>query len=570
VNQLLRAVVLKAKKRTRGRQIFNQDIARRLVLCVIVLPHLISCTYLKYAAVQEEYKRIQEAEPGQVNVKHMIDREKYFVYGKIIDHNGTHSDIPVAVAAYSDKYREKERVDIMYRVSVGTHYGLSLPEGEYSLVIFADKNRNGIYENNEVMGETAVSVNSVIAPQKALGQVDLHLVSPRTIDSIESIAIPDHDLQKQSLFYPAGSIRSLNDSIFDENVATLGMYDPASFLERAPTMFFALEEDLGYKIPVIFVHGIGGSARSFLPIVNKLDRKKYKPLFFYYPSGGDLDQLAEMFYRIFLSGKVVPSKDMPMVIIAHSMGGLIVREALNLCSGKEGENNVRVLFTLASPLGGHPAAALGEKHGAIVLPAWQDVNPASPFIKSLYRKPLPKSITHYLLYAYANPSTIKLNENSDGVVPLASQLHAVAQAQSSEQFGFNASHTGILESDEVIDYVLGKIEKVKNIFPEDHLVYLSSGGFDVDFSDDYSTLDQFCIRNYGRYYLAMSNGTLQPFHPLQEEFIKAVRGEIRPTDAVTKSWIRFQNEFADEIEKESQRRTGLHDSTSKDVDRSAT
>ena len=159
------------------RQTFHVGLARNLLLCAILLPHLISCTYLKYAAVQEEYRRIQEAEPGQVNVKHMIDREKYFVYGKIIDHSGTHSDIPVAVAAYSDKYREMERVDIMYRVSVGTHYGLSLPEGEYSLVIFADKNRNGIYENNEVMGETAISVNSVVAPQKALGQVDLHLIS---------------------------------------------------------------------------------------------------------------------------------------------------------------------------------------------------------------------------------------------------------------------------------------------------------------------------------------------------------------------------------------------------------
>jgi len=36
---------------------------------------------------------------------------------------------------------------------------------------------------------------------------------------------------KKSLFYPAGTIRVLDDPIFDENIATLGMYDPASFME---------------------------------------------------------------------------------------------------------------------------------------------------------------------------------------------------------------------------------------------------------------------------------------------------------------------------------------------------
>lgn len=56
-------------------------------------------------------------------------------------------------------------------------------------------------------------------------------------------------------------------------------YDPASFLENAPTMFYALEEDLEFKIPVVFFHGIGGSIRDFEPIVNQIDRERYKPWF---------------------------------------------------------------------------------------------------------------------------------------------------------------------------------------------------------------------------------------------------------------------------------------------------
>ena len=44
-------------------------------LCVAMFSY--SCTYLKYTSVQSEYARIQKAEPGQVNVKHMLDRETF-------------------------------------------------------------------------------------------------------------------------------------------------------------------------------------------------------------------------------------------------------------------------------------------------------------------------------------------------------------------------------------------------------------------------------------------------------------------------------------------------------------
>ena len=64
-----------------------------------------------------------------------------------------------------------------------------------------------------------------------------------------------------------------------------------------------------------------------------------------------------MFYRIFFSGKVVQDRYMPMIIIAHSMGGLIVREALNKYGNSQKENKLGLLVTIATPFGGHPAAA---------------------------------------------------------------------------------------------------------------------------------------------------------------------------------------------------------------------
>lgn len=473
----------------------------------------------------------------------MIDKENFFVFGKTIDESGRYSDYYLAVAAYSNKFKENERVDTMHFAGAGTHYGLNLPEGIYTLLVFADQDENKIFDQSEVVGQRTIELNEANAQQKVLGYVDIQLTAPQLIDWVENIPMPAFSEPKKSLVYPTGAIRSLDDPIFDQNIAMLGMYDPASFSEKVPTGFFALEEDLGYKIPIVFVHGIGGSSRAFLPIVDRLDRNRYKPWFYYYPSGGDLEQLGELFYRIFLSGKVTCMKQMPMIIVAHSMGGLVVREALNKYGDRPDENKVELFVTIATPFGGHPAAASGEKHGLIVLPAWRDMNPENRFIRELYRKPLPEFLHHQLLYAYQNPDTLKISENSDGVVPLSSQLHPTAQIQSQGQFGFNSSHTSILEDEEMIAYILDRISEVKNFFPEEHLQYCFEGGYDVQLSDDYSPIVQFIIHNYGKYWMAVTKGSLKPFYPDQEHFMRVIRGEVPATHPSIKGWLKFLNEY---------------------------
>ena len=93
---------------------------------------------MKHVSVQSEYARIQRADPGQVNFKHMLDRETFFIQGRALDDTGSFSESPKAVAAYSSKFKANERVDTMYMGGVGDHYELNLPEGEYDLLIFAD------------------------------------------------------------------------------------------------------------------------------------------------------------------------------------------------------------------------------------------------------------------------------------------------------------------------------------------------------------------------------------------------------------------------------------------------
>ena len=516
---------------------------KNIMICLFFLCSLCSCTYMKHVSIQAEYARIQKADPGQVNLKHMIDRETYFVIGQTIDKNVRYANLTLADAAYSSKFRPHERVDTMYFAGAGTHFGLNLPGGDYQLLVFADRDKNHIFDRTEVVGQKVISLNQTTSPDKVMDRIEIQLSPPQQVDWAESISSQHLAEPQQSLFFPTGSIRSLDDPLFAENMATLGMYDPASFLERAPTMFYALEEDLGFKIPVVFVHGIGGSIRDFEPIIKRLDRERYKPWFFYYPSGGDLDQLAEFFHRIYLSGKVVNLAEMPMIIVTHSMGGLIVREALNKYDNSQKENRISLFVTIATPFGGHPAATSGENHGLIVLPSWRDVNPENRFIKELFRKSLQETIEHQLLYAYDNPATLKISKNSDGVVPLSSQLRLEAQQQATGQFGFESSHTGILGNEVMISHIFERMDRVKNFYPESHLEVLRRGGYEVKLTDDYSQVSQYFIHSQGRYWMAVSNGTLKPFFPGQERFLRVIKGEETPKYEVVEDWLRFLKEY---------------------------
>lgn len=503
------------------------------------------CTYVRTTVKQAGYSARQAGTPRQRIYKHMLARETFFVFGRI---ENAPADLPepLAVVALSDRPTAGEVVDVNHVARADSFYGLNLPAGEFRLLVVSDRNRDGFYTADEIAGARTVALDTASVPDRVLGECDLDLrpaAPPADAPAVAfRLAVPPARPRAESVFFPKGTLRTLDDPIFDPAMATLGMYEPAAFLEAAPMMFYALEEQAPHKIPVIFVHGIGGSARDFAPLVARLDRTRFQPWFFHYPSGADLRQNATMFYKIFLSGKLIPLEDFPVAIVAHSMGGLVVREAFNLRTGAKRETPVHRFVTLASPLGGHPAARAAVR-APVVLPSWRDLDPGSTFIAGLHRRPLPAELRYHLLFAFGDDRTVKLGGNSDGVVPLASQLDPAAQNEAAAQQGFDTTHTGILRDPAAIERTLALAAEVRSAFPEDHLRELRRGGYDLALGPHYSRIEAHLVRHIGRYMDALVDGTIRPFHPVQEHFLQVCRGEKSARYPAESAWLKLQRDF---------------------------
>lgn len=517
---------------------------RYFLLAVFVLATS-GCAYLGNAVKQAGYQSKMKFSPTQGVYKHMLETENFFVFGKV-KHEAAINGDPLAVVVLSDLRRKNEVVEVCNFARIDSYYGLNLPAGEYRLLVVSDLNRDGFYDESEVIGGRILILDIREQPDKVLGSFDIDLKRTfvRQSGELFRLQVRKPGEMTESLFYPRGSIRPLDDEIFSQKMSSLGMYEPAAFIEEAPMMFYAMEEDVGYKIPVIFVHGIDGSPRDFEEIIAHLDRTIYKPWFFYYPSGVELSRVSALFYRIFLSGEVIPLKHTPAVIVAHSMGGVVARDALNRLKGTEREVKVKRLVTIAAPMAGHPDAKISRK-GPLQIPSWRDLAPDSDFMRSLRRRKLAGDLEYHLIFSYSNSHSLKFDENSDSVVPLSSQLCSEAQNEAKAQTGFNDTHTGILKNPDAVRLVTKIIKGVQPPYPEDHLKELQRGGYHVDLGADFSPMEIYIIRTMGHWLDALATGAIAPFHPVQTQFIRVSRGKKVPENEAETAWLKFVKKYPD-------------------------
>lgn len=317
-----------------------------------------------------------------------------------------------------------------------------------SLFAYADLNGDSTYQATEPYDwahwEDVANANS-----GEIGQMKISIEPIGSGQHPPPVELVDQNIDQvpKIVGFNEGSIATLEDERFSPEVAEDGLWRPIGMLTSGVTGLYFLEPYDPGRIPVVFVHGIGGTPRNFGSIIEALDTVRFQPWFMYYPSGFKLSSLSRTLHQIIETLRIRHGFR-HVHIIAHSMGGLVSREYVNLCIASDGCEYVRTFISIASPFGGIIFAEWGIEYSPIVVPVWNDLTPKSDFLADLFKSDLPDSLQHYLLFAYRNTSLI-LTTSSDGVIDLSSQLRVEAQNQAIMLRGFDQSHVGVLDDPEL-------------------------------------------------------------------------------------------------------------------------
>lgn len=385
--------------------------------------------------------------------KDLVEFDKTFgVIGRIVHTEPEQKNVIVVL------YRKTPSGPVIHQAcfidSITRKFALTVKEGHYFLFAYVDENNNLVREKDEPLGylgkPDGIEISeSSIDTEKSRTRMGLDFSISASRDSPSGfpsrIVIPPGVMN--NAFARSGEVIRLDDDILSRAHASKGYWQPLTFLKEVGFRIIFLEPYDPEKTPVLFVHGVFGSPRGWKELIDVMDRERFQPWFFYYPSGLSLD----------MSGATLNSMILDMhakldfrelYVAARSMGGLVARSFILRNVYRSQQDFIRRFITISTPWNGHRMSEKGVKQAPAVVPSWRDATPESAFIRSLFEARLPSFLEYHLLFSYKGNCSFFL-ENNDGAVELASQLDHRAQAEATSIYGYNETHVNVLSSEKV-------------------------------------------------------------------------------------------------------------------------
>lgn len=413
-----------------------------LALCLMLTA---GCDYLGFYTRKQHWGKIYESQPSMKVLKRLAPEDSLLLDGKIVQQQQRQD--PLLFMAVCDQYRKNEIVARRTLQPPLEEYSVLLPPCGYDLYVFADLDGDGYFERNELVGKSAPEAPVAVSPEKSRDGAIVE--GPPIIVDYEHPATIDFRMRAR-VRKTSSIFASLDDDFFDPKYGTAGLYNPAGLMAHTQGFLFSLDELDEGKTAVLFVHGNGGTPRDWKYFVEGLDRSRFQPFFFFYPTGLPLDKLSSVLAQMIESlERNEKNGHQPIILAAQSLGGLVAMSAVQKLAAEGNAASLKLLATFSTPFGGDNEAQSWLESMPAVVPAWRDVATGSEFLKNLARQPLPPSMPFYLFFTYRDPSTFRLGESSDGVVPLRSQLEPGVQAIATKVLGFDETHNDILNSEAV-------------------------------------------------------------------------------------------------------------------------
>ncbi len=349
---------------------------------------------------------------------------------------GVHAEGPIVVGAYARDGR-RPRLEHQTRLHEYGGYELIVPRGDYALFAFADRNGNGLFDPGEPAARYAGGRIVTAAGSGMVAGLDMEL-GDGTLDVPRLEPAPRHSTQ-------AGAPIDLDADRFSAASGRDGYWQPLEFFRSQGGNVLFVEPYDPARTPVLFVHGAAGSPQDWRYQVAHLDRSRFQAWVYFYPSGAPVESMSNLLFWKLLNLRLRYGYER-LAIVAHSMGGLVVRRLL-LDNGAH-LPQVRQFVTLSTPWSGEAAAESGVKLSPAVVPSWHDMRPDGPFMRSLFDRRLPAHVEYSLLFGHRGAPGV-WRPNNDGTVTLASQLRRAAQEEARTIFGYDENHASILVSPQV-------------------------------------------------------------------------------------------------------------------------
>lgn len=247
-------------------------------------------------------------------------------------------------------------------------YHLAAPPGQYGILAFEDVNRDLLHQSNEPVAlyrGAALALDAINDPPTVatgLGQIKIPFAAP-AIDLPAVLEDGYAELVRRRT-EEFGARATIDEPRFSPQKVRQGMFAPLQFIAEGRAGLFMLEPFDPQRVPVIFVHGIGGSPRDWEEVIDQLDPNRFQPWVFYYPSGFSINLSAmmlnnaidELHYRYGFDTSV---------IVAHSMGGLVTRAALNIILREGRKPPVHHLISISTPWLGQESARGKQRWGRV-------------------------------------------------------------------------------------------------------------------------------------------------------------------------------------------------------------
>ncbi|MEI7927258.1 MAG: alpha/beta hydrolase [Verrucomicrobiales bacterium] len=386
----------------------------------------------------------------------LID-EGYRISGIIENADDAQGPVLVSVVEWDSRSNQVFSGD-QVKLSAGDAFVFNVksPLNQY-VSAFADANGNGRRDPGEAMWihsradgkPVAVALDGINRHARVDGRLSNSThIPPGFRDAVDRFlagrTIAD-SVTRQGVRISLGEVARLDDPRFVATRGEDGLWTPATVAIHSGFGIYFLEPYDPSRTPVLFVHGAAGSPQDWKFAMEKIDRRRYQPWFYFYPSGGRLENAASILNEGIESLHNRYGFER-LNVVAHSMGGLVSRRFIVKNAIEDRQDYIRTFLTFSTPWGGHEAAAMGVKWAPAVVPSWRDMEAGSDYLDHLFDQRLAGKVNCHLFYSHRAKRSAVMPAENDGTVSVASQLRLEAKAEAVSVQGYDEDHVSILSA----------------------------------------------------------------------------------------------------------------------------